>query len=617
MINFNNIGISRGQRVLFGNATFTLHDRQRVGLIGANGSGKTSLFSVLLNELEPTEGEVSYKGQLEISHVKQEITTLDCSALDFVLQGDREYYSLIQKMEFAEQNDQQEDLAEIHMQLSTIDGYGAPARAAQLLAGLGFSEAEQQQPVASFSGGWRMRLNLAQALMCRSDVLLLDEPTNHLDLEAIVWLEKWLNQYLGLLIIISHDRDFLDKTINFILHIEKKSVTLYKGDYSSFEEQRATQLSLQQATYEKQQRQIKHLMKFVDRFRYKASKAKQAQSRLKAVERMEKVTAVQVDSPFHFEFKNPEKCPYPILRLEHVCLGYDDKVVLNNIDWQLIPGDRVALLGYNGAGKSTLIKALAGKLTPKSGVITLDGSVKVGYFSQHQLETLKPETSALDHMQALSSEPVSVLRKYLGGFGFSGDEALKPVVNFSGGEKARLVLAMIVWQRPNLLLLDEPTNHLDMEMRMALTLALQSFEGAMVLIAHDHYLLSNTVDQLWVVENQQLTNFDGTLDDYYQMRLASTTKNKSSTKKEKSNENKPSKKTKPLNPIKIKELEKNVTEWEEKLRLVGEQLADPALYKEKNHAKRESLYAEQQHIQQQLKHAEEEWLSYLESNKRT
>lgn len=608
MINLNQISLIRGGRVLYENVSLTFYDQHKIGLIGANGSGKTSLFSLLLHELEPTSGEINYQGDLTIAYMRQETTAEGCLALDFVLQGDEEYYRIATAIALAEQQESYEQLADLYHQMSLIDGYTAAARAGQLLHGLGFSTAQQQQPYQSFSGGWRVRLNLARTLMSRSDVLLLDEPTNHLDLDAIFWLEKWLQAYQGLLIIISHDREFLDKVVNQIAFVDNHDVKLYHGDYTQFEAERARQLALQQATYEKQQRKISHMMKFVNRFRYKATKARQAQSRLKAIERMDQIAAVQVNTPFQFEFFEPERAPYPLLKLEQVDLGYGQTPILKNISWQLVPGDRVALVGANGAGKSTLIKALSGKLMPTHGTITIDSGVKIGYFAQHQLESLQLDKTAFDHLQVLASKKsTQELRNYLGGFGFQGDDVLKPVNAFSGGEKSRLALAMIVWQRPNLLLLDEPTNHLDMEMRMALTLALQSFEGALVIVSHDRHLIRTTVDQLWLVADKKLQLFDGSLDDYQQIVLQAEPKAASSTKL--FSEDKPQKSAeKRTNPVKLATLEKQVGQLEDELKELNHRLSDEALYAPESRQQLQLLYEQQKRLQSKLKRLEEDWL---------
>jgi len=615
MINFQQISLLRGQRQLFKEVSLTLHDKHKIGLVGANGAGKSSLFSMLLGQLEPTEGQVSFQDNCTLAHVSQETPGLSCSAMDYVLQGDPLYANVKAQIEAAETAQHFEKLAALHNEMAAIDGYAIPSKAAELLTGLGFSMEAQSQPVKSFSGGWRMRLNLAQALLCRSDALLLDEPTNHLDLTAILWLEKWLQRYPGLLVIISHDRDFLDRLVNEIIHIEQGTIHLYSGNYTAFEAQRAAKLALQQATYEKQQRKIAHMKKFVDRFRYKAAKAKQAQSRLKAIERIEQVAAVQAESAFEFEFYPPERCPYPILNLQHANVGYEQKTILSNVNLQIIPGDRIALLGPNGAGKSTLLKSLVGQLAPIQGEYHLDSQVTMGYFAQHQLEALDMNEHALHHLQTLApNHGVQELRNFLGRFGFSGDSVLNTVGHFSGGEKSRLVLAMLVWQKPNLLLLDEPTNHLDLEMRMALTMALQSFEGALVVVSHDRHLIRNTVDQLLLVADGSVNPFQGDLDDYanWVSEFYQQTPEKKKTPAESKKTSSSFTKTKKLNTMKIEQIETKMSEIEQQLQAINEALASPDLYEASNSGKRDQLYREQKALQSALAQAEETWIKYHE-----
>lgn len=440
---------------------------------------------------------------------------LDTAAIEYVIDGDREYRQLEQELAEANEKNDGHRIALLHGKLDAISSWTIQSRAASLLHGLGFSQEQLQQPVSAFSGGWRMRLNLAQALLCRSDLLLLDEPTNHLDLDAVIWLEKWLKSYEGTLILISHDRDFLDPIVDKILHIEQQQLFEYTGNYSSFERQRATRLSQQQAMYQSQQEKVAHLKSYIDRFKAKATKARQAQSRIKMLERMELIAPAHVDNPFHFSFREPESLPNPLLRMENVSAGYGDKTVLSSIKLNLVPGSRIGLLGRNGAGKSTLIKLLAGALTAQQGEIGLAKGIQLGYFAQHQLETLRPDESPLWHLSRLApKEYEQALRDYLGGFGFRGDKVTEKTERFSGGEKARLVLALIVWQRPNLLLLDEPTNHLDLDMRQALTEALIDFNGALVVVSHDRHLLRSTTDELYLVHDGRVEQFDGDLDDY-------------------------------------------------------------------------------------------------------
>lgn len=517
MIVFSSLQIRRGVRVLLDNATATINPGQKVGLVGKNGCGKSTLLALLKNELTADGGSFTYPANWQLAWVNQETPALNEPAIDYVIDGDREYRQLEAQLNDANERNDGHAIATVHGKLDAIDAWTIRSRAASLLHGLGFSTEQLERPVSDFSGGWRMRLNLAQALVCRSDLLLLDEPTNHLDLDAVIWLERWLKSYQGTLILISHDRDFLDPVVDKIIHIEQQNMFEYTGNYSSFERQRATRLAQQQATYESQQQRVAHLQSFIDRFKAKASKAKQAQSRVKMLERMELIAPAHVDNPFHFSFRAPESLPNPLLKMEKVSAGYGDRTILNSIKLNLVPGSRIGLLGRNGAGKSTLIKLLAGELAPTSGDIGLAKGIKLGYFAQHQLEFLRADESPLQHMARLApQEAEQKLRDYLGGFGFQGDKVTENTERFSGGEKARLVLALIVWQRPNLLLLDEPTNHLDLDMRQALTEALIEFEGALVVVSHDRHLIRSTTDDLYLVHDGKVEPFDGDLEDYQQ-----------------------------------------------------------------------------------------------------
>lgn len=515
MIQFKQVTLTRGAKILIEEASFQLHPGHKVGLTGANGAGKSSLFALLRGELHPEVGDLEIPPNWTVAHVAQETPALAQSAIDFTLDGDVELREIEQALLQAETAHAGEKIAELHQRLSDIDGYSAKARAAALLDGLGFSQSDLARPVSDFSGGWRVRLNLARALMCRSDLLLLDEPTNHLDLDAVIWLEGWLRDYRGTLLLISHDRDFLDSVVNNILHIEQQRLTLYRGGYSDFERQRAEKLALQQAMFEKQQRKVAHLQSYIDRFRVQATKARQAQSRIKALERMEMISAAHVDSQFNFEFRPPVSAPDPLLVLDNTTIGYADKPILSKVAFTIRPGERVGLLGRNGAGKSTLIKALAAELQPLSGKRVEGKDLNIGYFAQHQLEQLRPNESPLQHMLRL--DPATREQEhlnYLGGFDFRGDMARAPCANFSGGEKSRLALALLIWTRPNLLLLDEPTNHLDLEMRHALTLALQDYVGGVILVSHDRALLRASCDRFVLVADGKAEVFDGDLDDY-------------------------------------------------------------------------------------------------------
>lgn len=515
MIQFKNLTLARGTKVLIEEASFQLHPGHKVGLTGANGAGKSSLFALLRRELQPEVGDLEMPNHWVVAHVAQETPALSMPALEFTLDGDAELRQVEADLSRAEAQHEGEKIAELHQRLSDIDGYSAKARAASLLDGLGFTQTDLARPVSDFSGGWRVRLNLARALMCRSDLLLLDEPTNHLDLDAVIWLEGWLKDYRGTLLLISHDRDFLDSVVNNILHVEQQRLTLYKGGYSDFERQRAEKLALQQAMFEKQQRKVAHLHSYIDRFRVQATKARQAQSRIKALERMEMISAAHVDSQFNFEFRAPLSAPDPLLVLDDVDAGYVGKVILNKVVLAIRPGERIGLLGKNGAGKSTLIKLLAAEIKPLQGKRVEGKDLNIGYFAQHQLEQLRPQESPLQHM--LRFDPATREQEhlnYLGGFDFKGDMARTPCEHFSGGEKSRLALALLIWTRPNLLLLDEPTNHLDLEMRHALTLALQDYQGGVILVSHDRALLRASCDSFVLVADGKAEVFDGDLDDY-------------------------------------------------------------------------------------------------------
>jgi ATP-binding cassette, subfamily F, member 3 len=515
LIQFRNLTLTRGAKILLEAATFQLHTGHKVGLIGANGAGKSSLFAMLRGELQPEVGDLDMPPNWVIAHVAQEMTELDQAALEFTLDGDVELREVEAALLQAETKHEGEKIAELHHKLTDIEGYSARARASALLDGLGFSQADLAKPVSDFSGGWRVRLNLARALMCRSDLLLLDEPTNHLDLDAVIWLESWLRDYRGTLVLISHDRDFLDAVIDNVLHIEQQRITLYRGGYSDFERQRGEKLALQQAMFEKQQRKVSHLQSYIDRFRVQATKARQAQSRIKALERMEMISAAHIDSQFNFEFRAPISAPDPLLVLDDVDAGYAEKTILNKALLTIRPGERIGLLGKNGAGKSTLIKLLAAELKPLSGKRVEGKDLRIGYFAQHQLEQLRPSESPLQHMLRLDpSTREQEHMNYLGGFDFKGDMARSSIEKFSGGEKSRLALALLIWTRPNLLLLDEPTNHLDLEMRHALTLALQDYQGGVILVSHDRALLRATCDNFVLVAHGVAEAFDGDLDDY-------------------------------------------------------------------------------------------------------
>jgi ATP-binding cassette, subfamily F, member 3 len=523
MLNFTDVSIRRGPRLLFAGATFSLFRGEKVAITGENGSGKSSLLSLVRGELQPDAGSFEMPAQLAIAHVSQELLASDRQAIEFVLDGDPELRAIERAIESATAETQSDDggirLGELYARYAAAGGYDARSRAGRLMHGLGFTSSDETRAVQEFSGGWRVRLNVAQALMCRSDLLLLDEPTNHLDLDAILWLETWLREYPGTLLLIAHDREFLDRVTNRVVNLEHGMAHAYRGNYSDFEEQRAAELAEQSALFSRQQREIRHMESFVERFRAKASKARQAQSRLKALERMQRIAPAHVDSPFEFSFAQPHKLPRPLVALEDQSAGYGDRVVLEHVKLTLSPGDRIALLGRNGAGKSTYMKLLAGELAALAGTRTEARDLRIGYFAQHQLEQLAPKESALQNLRrvgaALAARATEQeLRDFLAGFGFRGDRVFEPVGPFSGGEKARLVLALVTYLRPNLLLLDEPTNHLDLEMRQALAVALQDYAGAVVLVSHDRHLLRTVADEFYIVHQGRATSFDGDLEDY-------------------------------------------------------------------------------------------------------
>ncbi|WP_372881670.1 ABC transporter ATP-binding protein [Psychromonas sp.] len=626
MIVASNIEFIRGGKALLENASATINPRQKVGLVGANGCGKSSFFALLKQEAQVDNGELSLPLHWRMASVAQETPALDMNALQYVIDGDRDFRSLQHQLKEAEAADNGNKIAELHIKLDNAGSYTIESRAAELLAGLGFSEQAQGRSVSDFSGGWRMRLNLAQALLCPSDLLLLDEPTNHLDLDAVIWLEKWLRQYPGTLILISHDRDFIDSIVDKIIHIEQQQLHEYTGNYSSFERQRAEKQAQQQASYEKQQAQMSHMQSYIDRFRYKASKAKQAQSRIKALEKMEQLLPAHLDNQFSFSFREPDALPMPLLTLEKVSAGYDDLLILDQIKLNLVPGSRIGLLGRNGAGKSTLIKLLSNQIKPKSGKLEINPNAKIGYFAQHQLEFLRLDETPLQHLARLApDEKELTLRNFLGSFGFQGDKALDKVAPFSGGEKARLVLALLVWQKPNLLLLDEPTNHLDLEMRHALTMALQEFEGAMVIVSHDRHLLRTTTDDLYLVHDQKVEPFVGDLDDYHkwlseqqriekqpQQEIASSNSASVNRKEQKRLEAEFRKK---LTPYKkqLTSSEKLMDKLSLQLEEIEQQLADSALYEHSQKARLTELLKQQGELKETLEEAEMDWMTAQET----
>lgn len=647
MIRFSHLSLMRGTKILFEQADATLNPGEKVGLVGPNGTGKSTLFSLLQGDLHPDMGDVDFPASWRISHVAQETPALQRTALEYTIDGDTHLRRL--ENELAELESKPQDaqsgirIAELHTALADAGAYTVHSRAEQLLLGLGFSMEDMQRPVAGFSGGWRMRLNLAQALICPSDLLLLDEPTNHLDLDAIIWLEDWLKRYPGTLIIISHDRDFLDGAVNVILHIDGKKLRRYAGNYSAFERQRAEQVTLMQAMIEKQAKRRAHLEAYINRFRYKASKARQAQSRLKMLEKMEELAPLRAVAEFTFDFLEPESSPNPLLVMEDVTAGYTDTdqwgnitnthPILSTARFALQTGERIGILGVNGAGKSTFIRTVAGELSPLSGVFTTSKGLKIGYFAQHQVEMLRDNESPLWHLTKLAPDTREQdLRNFLGSFNFHGDMATSPVAPFSGGEKARLALALIVWQRPNLLLLDEPTNHLDLAMREALTEALAQYEGTLLLVSHDRHLLRATTDRFCIVADHQLKEFDGDLDDYrnwlFDTRLKQAETDTVSVSADKASrpsiDRKEQKRLeaqerqrlsalkKPLEK-RIVQLEKEMEQLNNTLSAIDRQMNDSTLYDFANKDKLKSILAQQAECKKRLSVIEEEWMEKQEA----
>ena len=625
MIQFKQLTLVRGLKTLIQGATLQLHPGHKVGLTGANGAGKSSLFALLRGEMQLEAGDLDMPASWVIAHVAQETPALAMPAIEFVLDGDAELRQIEAALAAAEASQQGELIAELHHRLLDIEGYAAKARAAELLSGLGFSQANLQQAVATFSGGWRVRLNLARALMCRSDLLLLDEPTNHLDLDAVIWLEGWLQSYRGTLILISHDRDFLDAIVNHIAHIEQQTLTLYRGGYSDFERQRAEKLALQQALFEKQQRKVSHLQSYIDRFRVQATKARQAQSRIKALERMEMISAAHVDSQFNFEFRVPLAAPDPLLVLDEMAVGYQGVALIKDIVLAIRPGERIGLLGRNGAGKTTLIKLLAKELAPLCGKRVEGKDLNIGYFAQHQLEQLRLDESPLQHMMKL--DPLTREQEhlnFLGGFDFKGDMARSPCLNFSGGEKSRLALALLIWTRPNLLLLDEPTNHLDLEMRHALTMALQDYQGGVVLVSHDRALLRASCDEFVLVADGQAIPFDGDLEAYSLWLNEQRLKEKQNVQA--TLETKPAKQDRAMNKAErqariaerrpllkeVAELDGRIAVWQEEKLACDARLNDNDLYSAADKTALQDLLKKQAELIKQIEQAEERWLDLHE-----
>lgn len=607
MIILQAITLQRGKKLLFDNASATIFAKQKVGLIGVNGCGKSSLFSLLLKKIPPDGGDVYIQTNTKIAYLAQEVPNTEISALQYVMNGDPELAVIMRQLKKAEEDHDDHKIIELHNRLYEIEGYTLESRAAKLLVGLGFGLGAEQKAVNAFSGGWRMRLNLAQVLMSRADLLLLDEPTNYLDMDAIIWLERFIQSYDGTVLLISHDRDFLDNAVRKILHVSNCKLDMYSGNYSDFEKQRAEHLAQEQSLYIKQQAKIQHLNKYINRFRAKASKARQAQSRIKMLEKMELVSITQIDSPFSFKFAKPTSCGAPLINIDRADISYGEHKVLSKISFSLNPEDSIGVLGINGAGKSTFMKTLAGILKAGSGDIHFNKNLKIGYFAQHQIDQLDMQASPLDHIIKVDPHVhEQQVRTFLGGFGFQGDMAFHPITNFSGGEKARLVLAILIWQKPNLLLLDEPTNHLDLEMREALAYALQDYAGALVLVAHDRYLLKATVNNFYLVSDQKVAKFDGDLDDYQKwlfdtrkQQFASLDSKKEVAIKIVSQDN--SKQIKILE----KELNKLNTEKDQIIKL----LEDPKIYNQENKTELEKYLKKKDILEEKIKISEDKWFS--------
>ena len=625
MIRLQQVNLHLGTKIILQQADLTVHDGHKLAVVGANGAGKSTLFKLLLQQLVPDQGELYLPKNWRIAHMAQEVAASEQSALDYVLDGHQEFRRIQQAMSAAENDQDDLALASLHGEFEVIHGYQVAQLGQTMLAGLGFKQAQMAHPVSAFSGGWRMRLNLAKALIMPSDLLLLDEPTNHLDLDASLWLESFLQKYRGTLLLISHDRDFIDSVVDGIVHLHQQAIQLYSGNYADFERRRAERLAQQQSLFEQQQAQIAHIESFIERFKAKASKAKQAQSRVKALERMERIAPAHVDSQFHFEFPNADKYSDPLLNLQQANIGYGDKTQLEAVQLTLRPGDRIGLLGANGAGKSTLIKAIVGELDLMQGEYFKGEYLSVGYFAQHQVDELDLRLTPAEHLLSLKNDASDQqIRNFLGGFGFHGDQALEVCEKFSGGELARLALARIAWLKPNLLILDEPTNHLDLDMRHALTLALQNYDGAIVVVSHDRHLLANTVDQFYLVHQGNVSEFDGDLEDYRAFIKQSEDIQNSSADESKLTENsaeaKKEKKRreaeirKQLSPLKksVDKLEGEVENLQQQLDELEQQLADTSLYEANNKDTLQAVLTQQASYKSQLEETEMQWMQALE-----
>ena len=616
MISLQQISLRRGSQLLLDQADLTVYAGQKVGIIGRNGTGKTSLFRLLMGELSQDAGEVDFPNDLRKAQMLQETAASSRTALDYVIDGDAGFRRVEQALQAAEQAHNHAAMASLHAELDLLDGWTIQNRAEQLLSGLGFPTEDFQRPVRAFSGGWRIRLNLAQALMTPSDLLLLDEPTNHLDLEATFWLQQWLLRYEGTLLLVSHDRSFLDTVVSHVVSFENKKLILYRGNYSDYEKQKAERQARMQAEYEKQQRRKQEIEDFVRRFRAKASKARQAQSRLKELDRMVDIAPAHIDSPFHFHFLTPKKLPPTLLNCEEISFGYEQPLV-SNFSMNIRSETRIGLLGKNGEGKSTLLKTLAGKLPLLGGEINRSDHLKLGYFAQHQVDELNAGATPLQLVQALDEKAREQdIRNFLGGFDFQGDRVTETIEHFSGGEKSRLALALVVWQKPNLLLLDEPTNHLDLEMCHSLTVGLQEFTGALMLVSHDRHLLANTVDQFLLVRNGKLEFFEGDLNDYEKLLLSSESRPAKATdsrqsklsKKELRQQSAEKRQAQKAQRDRVAKLEQAIQLQQESIRLIENQLVDATLYEDERKDELSDLLAQRGKLLAKMNALEEDWL---------
>lgn len=615
MISFRNFALRRGERLLLSNVDLALHAGYRVGVVGRNGAGKSSLFAALRGEIEADKGDIEVSGRLRVASVAQETPSLPDAAIDFVLGGDVEVAAALKAEADASAAEDWDAVAAAHLRIAELNGYDAEARAGKLLHGLGFNADTHKRPVSAFSGGWRVRLNLARALMMPSDLLLLDEPTNHLDMDAVLWLEQWLLKYPGTLLLISHDREFLDNVATHTLHLHGGGAKLYVGGYTDFERQRAEQLRQQQIAHEKEQAERAHLQSFIDRFKAKASKAAQAQSRMKRLAKLAGTEAVRVEREFRIEFAPPPKLPHSLIRINHGEAGYgENSVILHDVGFGLEAGDRIGLLGPNGAGKTTLVKTLVGELPLVAGDRAAHPDLRIGYFAQHTVESLHEGQSPIDHFREISPDsPTQSFRDFLGKWNFPGDRAFEPVDGFSGGERARLALALIAWQQPNVLLLDEPTNHLDLEMREALAEALSDFDGAIVMVSHDRHLIGLVCDTFWRVADGVVEPFAGDLDEYAAwLRTRPAAQGTKQKMAERALEPpKPVAARKPPNPHKLAEAEAKVARLEAVLAGIDAQLADPAQFA--HPGRLAELGRAREEAQAELERAEASWLELVEA----